>query len=66
MVNVPVTGLPAAPVTTEEPIVDVVRQLWWEEGVLSRGGKDNGQQPPGQDMTTVITMLSKRVEILQA
>ena len=66
MANAPVTGLPAASVSTEEPIVDIVHQLYREGGVLSRGGEDNGQQPLGRDMTTIITALNKRVERLQA
>ena len=63
--NAPVAGLPVASVSMEEPIVDIVHQLHREGGILSRGGEDNGQQPLGRDMTTVITALSKRVERLQ-
>ena len=65
MANAPVTGLPATFVSMEEPIVAVVCQLQREGGVLSRGEEDNGQKPSGQDMTTVITALSKKVERLQ-
>ena len=66
MTNAQVTGLPAASVSMEEPIVDIVLQLHREGGVLSRGREDNGQQPLSRDMTTAITALSKRVERLQA
>ena len=66
MANVQMTEQPAASVSMEEPVVDVIRQLRREERALSRDGEDNGQQPPSWDMTTIIMALSKRVERLQA
>ena len=65
MTKVPVMGPPATSVSTEEPIIAVICQLRQEEAALSRGGEGDVQQPSGQDMTTIITVLSKRVEILQ-
>ena len=63
--KVSVVGLPAASVSTEEPIVAVIRQLQQEEAALSRDGEGDVPQPSGWDMTTIVTALSKRVERLQ-
>ena len=65
VINAPVTGPPAASVSTEEPIVAVIHQLRQEEAALSRGGEGDVQQPSGWDMTTIVTALSKREERLQ-
>ena len=63
--KVPVMGPPATSVSTEEPIVAVIRQLRQEEAALSRDGEGDVPQPSGRDMTTIVTALSKRVERLQ-
>ena len=65
LATVPVMGPPATSVSTEEPIVAVIRQLQQKEAVLSRDGEGDVPQPSGRDMTTIVTALSKRVERLQ-
>ena len=66
LAKVSVVGPPATSVSTEEPIVAVIRQLRQEEAALSRDGEGDVPQPSGRDMTTIVTALSKRVERLQA
>ena len=65
LTKVPVTGPPATSVSTEEPIIAVIRQLQQEEAALLIDGEGDMPQPSGRDMTTIITALSKRVERLQ-